>query len=1073
MSKNALSELGLSPDQTAGLVGTQRTRLYSFLLRWEQYEAALACLDAMVLHSPRLVSLHDARARALLGWGQPEAALAAMEARHEIRSSLPSRTQEARIRLALKQSTAALDLARELVAQEPDSIMALALLGEVHLARGELDAAQAVYRRMGDLRPHGRAYALGMLNLYRARGDQVSASGYAVRLERSVRKGGFLPAATLRHLRNYYQESGEFNRVRDLQTALALLYDAEVAELRAALAGDLQVSVPDRKHRPRIDRDRLAEAAEIDAVPLPAPGSISIPAQDRQRIEDAARRLFGFEHLLPGQAETMALILEDQDVLTVLPTGGGKSLCYQLPALLDERGTTLVVSPLIALMKDQVDSLPSGARDSATTINSSLDGDELRRRMHNMVAGRYRLIYAAPERLRQAPFVHAVRHAGINRLVIDEAHCVSVWGHDFRPDYLYIAAARHALGDPPLLAMTATAPPRVRRDILQRLRAPGKPDAAEMRVIATDAYRPNLFLASIRAQNADEKLRHLLTLCHAETGSGIVYAGTRARCERIAELLCARGMQAGYYHAGIGDHNARAAAQDAFMRGKVRVMVATIAFGMGIDKPDIRFIFHLQLPPSLEAYYQEVGRAGRDGLPARCVLIYTSADRAILTQRARKDAPTVDFLRGVYAAVKQHLGGSTLGRVAIDDVRREVQAEGTTVRVALSTLEEAGLLRRYQDAPRSAGVRLRDGRRQRALSAADADWHAFVESVRLRPRQFLTIDPIDTAAAAGLDPINIESHILEWATAGLLDYRPSGRELLLEILPPPADAVVRLKGLIDRYSAIQTQRIDEIAAYAATGRCRHGHIGAYLSGKVIKECQSCDNCVPPSSLDGATTASLELPSEREQLLTILCCLADSQWGWGRANLTYILNGNRRASSRGQSVSQWGALAFRSPTAVGQLIDRLLGGGLLQSCQLDHGGAALKLTPAGRTAIDDATRLDSLIVSATPRVQHTRKTLRAEASHPVDEELYERLRSWRRETALAAGVPAYVIAHDAVLRRIARARPQDTAELDAIKGIGPAKLSKFGVEILALVSDETAGGSDQPASVLTQKNGHDV
>jgi ATP-dependent DNA helicase RecQ len=1064
MSKNALTELGLSPDQTADLAGTIRTRLFSFLLRWEQYEVALACLEAMILHNPGLVSLYDAKARALLGLGQPEAALASIEARHEIRSSLSSRTLETRVRLALNQPTAALALARDLVAENPDSIMALTLLGEVHLARGELDAAQAVYRRMGDLRPHSRAYARGMLDLYRARDDQVSASGYAVRLERSVAEKESLPAKTLRQLREYYQESGEFNRARQLQAALATLYDAELADLKAAFAGDLQVTIPSWTPPLGGARDRSTET-KIDAAALPSPENIPVPAEDRQRLEDAAQRFFGFEHLLPGQVETMALILQGQDVLTVLPTGGGKSLCYQLPALLDERGTTLVVSPLIALMKDQVDSLPSGAQASATTINSSLEGDELCRRIQRIVAGRYRLVYAAPERLRQTPFVHALRQAGINRLIIDEAHCVSVWGHDFRPDYLYIAAAREALGNPPLLAMTATAPPRVRRDIVQRLKMRDVPDAAEMRVIATDAHRPNLFLAAICAQNTDAKLRHLLELCHTETGSGIIYAGTRARCERIAALLCSRGIQAGYYHAGIGDRSARAAAQEAFMCGQVRVMVATVAFGMGIDKPDIRFIFHFQLPPSLEAYYQEIGRAGRDGLPARCVLIYSQADRATLTRRAKRDAPTVDFLRGVYTAVRHHLSGATLGRIPIDDLRRDVRADDTPVRVALSTLEEAGLLRRHQDAPHSAVVRLRGSRWQRAEPATESDWRVFLDAARLLPGQYLTIDPICTAAAASLDPVNIESRILGWANDGLLDYRPSGRELLLEILPPPADAMARLKGLIDRYSAIQAQRIDEIAAYAATDSCRHGHICTYLSGKVFENCQSCDNCQPSPALIGADAEVVELPSEREQLLAILNCLADSPGGWGRANLTYILLGNQRASMRARDASQWGALAFRSRTAVRNLIDRLLVGGLLRTRKLDHGGETLLLTRAGRAALDDPARLSSLTARSRPPTKHIQSTVGAKGSSYLDdEELFQRLRAWRRERALATGVPAYIVAHDAVLRRIAQARPQDITELDAIPGIGPKKLSQFGDDILGLVRgagmDGVAHASDR-------------
>jgi ATP-dependent DNA helicase RecQ len=307
--------------------------------------------------------------------------------------------------------------------------------------------------------------------------------------------------------------------------------------------------------------------------------------------------------------------------------------------------------------------------------------------------------------------------------------------------------------------------------------------------------------------------------------------------------------------------------------------------------------------------------------------------------------------------------------------------------------------------------------------------------------------------------VKIESRILGWASDGLLDYRPSGRELLLEILPPPADAMARLKGLIDRYSAIQAQRIDEIAAYAATDSCRHGHICTYLSGKAFESCQACDNCQSPPSQMGADAEVVELPSEREQFLAILRCLADSPGGWGRANLAYILLGNQRASMRAREASQWGALAFRSRTAVGNLIDRLLVGGLLRTRKLDHGGETLLLTRAGQAALDEPARLSSLTVRAKPPTKHIQSTLGAKgSSHLDDEELFQRLRAWRRETALATGVPAFVVAHDAVLRRIAQARPQDITELDAIPGIGPKKLSQFGGEILELVRGVAVDGA---------------
>ncbi len=1061
MNCDALTQLGLSPDQTTHITGRQRTRLINFLLRWEQYEAALACLEEMLAITPNLVTLHDARTRALLGLGQPDAALDVMRVRHQIRTSATSRDLEARIHVARGDTETALQIAKDLVSEQPESTTAWRLLGMVQLARNDPAAALAAYHRLADLRPDSRAYLTGMLNLHESQSDNVTASGYAVRLQRSAAEGQSLPATTLRRLRDYYRASGETNRAEDIEAELNALHEIELIELKEALADELRILTrqPDRQGL-TAEVEPHAPSLEPLTEPLPLPDTIPVSDQERQRLEQAVRKHFGHKHLLPGQAETMAATLHKQDVLTVLPTGGGKSLCYQLPALLDEGGTTLVISPLIALMKDQVDSLPAAARHQATTINSSLDGEELQRRMRDVAVGRYRLVYAAPERLRQPPFLHALRRAGINRLVVDEAHCVSVWGHDFRPDYLYIAQARQALGNPPLLAMTATAPPRVRRDILQRLEN-HEMESVESRakrplgmaVVAADIFRPNLYLAAVHARNTDEKLRYLLALCQAETGSGIVYAGTRARCEQVAALLRDHGTSADFYHAGIGDRVARAAAQDTFMSGQVRVMVATVAFGMGIDKANIRFIIHLQLPPSLEAYYQEAGRAGRDGLPARCVLIYSTADRATLTRRAKRDMLSTEFLRTVYAAVKRRLGEASVGRVAMGDVMRDVQAEDTPVRVALSMLEEVGLLRRYQDVPHTGVVRLR---KRPSVGKLDSDFSSFLAATRLRPGQSLPLDLIDAAHAAGLDATGIESQLLTWADAGWLNYRPAGRDLLVELLSPPADAATRVAALIDRNASIQAQRVDEIAAYATTRRCRHSHINAYLTGRPMEACHSCDNCQPDASPITKAIAAVDLPAEREQLRTVLQCAATAPWSWGRASLVYILRGSARAPEKGRESPQWGALSFRSRAAVEGLVDRLTGADLLRPRQLDHGGVVLDLTPAGRAALKNPVRLSPLAAASPPPSNVPQRKQHDSQDHaPVDEALFERLRAWRLETAQSASLPPYVIAHDALLRRIASIRPRDEADLAEIKGIGPKKLALYGPAILDLIRRQQA------------------
>lgn len=1052
MKPGALEHLGLSPAQCTPITGPRRTRLINFLLRWEQHETALACAERMLVTAPDRVSLLDAKTEALLGLGAADAALAVAQARNLCRTSLSSELLLARVHLARGDTSAALSIANQLTADRPDSVTAWDLLATAHLAAGNLNGAEQALRRLGEISPLGRRYLSGMLALFQAQEDYVTASAYAARLQRTTAEGESLPARTMRRLRDYFLASGDINRAEDMAAELRALYQHELAELDAAIAEDVK--------KPRDTGSYSAPGAdpvapitvEESAEPLPEPEAVGVSHQERQRLQSAVQEYFGFNDFLPGQAETMAAMLRSEDVLTILPTGGGKSLCYQVPALLDEAGTTLVISPLIALMKDQVDSLPPAARQRATTINSSLDGAELNRRLRAVASGRFRLVYAAPERLRQPPFLHTLRCCGVNRLVIDEAHCVSVWGHDFRPDYLTISQARQALGNPPLLAMTATAPPRVRRDILQRLgrreREPSGKVKPEMAIVAAEVHRPNLFLARTRARSADDRLQRLLSFCEGAAGSGIVYAGTRARCEQVAVTLRRHGISAAHYHAGIQD---RAAVQDAFMSGDIRVVVATIAFGMGIDKADIRFIVHLQLPSSLEAYYQEVGRAGRDGLPAYCLLIYTASDRATLTRRAKRDALTLQQLHAVYEAVKDCLADESLGRVASDDLLRCLQTPDVSLRVALSNLEQVGLLRRHDDIARTAVVRLLGTQGVSSEDVQDADWLAFITAARLRPGQPLAVDLIPVARKAGLDPTTIEEQLLSWAEAGRLEYRPASRDLLLQILPPPPDSDARAAELIERYAAIQAQRIDEIAAYASTRRCRHGHISAYLSGRPMSSCNSCDNCMPDAAPTRSAEAS-DLPSDADQLKTVLQCVADTPWSWGRLSLIYILLGSSRAPERGPTSPGWGALAFRSHAAVQELLDRLVAADLLCRRRLGHGGFVLELTPTGRAALKDPDRLPS-VASRRPSSPgaHPDSVPSSDQSGETDESLFERLRAWRLETAKEAGLPAFVVAHDTLLQRIASARPKSVTGLAQLKGIGPKKLAQYGAAILAVVN----------------------
>ena len=330
---------------------------------------------------------------------------------------------------------------------------------------------------------------------------------------------------------------------------------------------------------------------------------------------DVLREVFGFDEFRPTQRDVIASVLAGRDTLAVMPTGGGKSLCYQLPALLFD-GLTVVVSPLISLMYDQLRQLDAvGAR--ATVLNSSLSREEYIANRTLVQRGEAKLLYVAPETLMQERTLELLAGVTVSCLTIDEAHCISSWGHDFRPEYRQIASVRKKFPDAVCIALTATATPRVRDDIAQSL---GMRDNARF-VASFD--RPNLFLG---AKLKNDPLEQLVRFIESVDGdSGIVYCSTRKTVDRLVDQLSSRGYRAAAYHAGLSSSR-RETAQDLFIRDDVDIVVATVAFGMGVDKPDVRFVAHYDMPSSIESYYQEVGRAGRDGQPSACLLLHSTAD---------------------------------------------------------------------------------------------------------------------------------------------------------------------------------------------------------------------------------------------------------------------------------------------------------------------------------------------------------------------------------------------------------------------------------------------------------------
>ena len=561
---------------------------------------------------------------------------------------------------------------------------------------------------------------------------------------------------------------------------------------------------------------------------------------------ETLKKYWGYASFRPMQEEIISEALADRDVLAILPTGGGKSVCFQVPAMMRD-GICLVVSPLIALMKDQVQNLRERGIP-ALAVYSGMTYREIDIALDNAIYGAYKFLYVSPERLRTELFQARLSRMNVNYLVVDEAHCISQWGYDFRPDYLAIAEIRKIVGKTvPVIALTATATPQVAEDIMEKL-AFSKPNK-----LTGDFARPNL---SYVFRETDNKMGQLLKVCQKVDGSGIVYVSRRKNAEDIAAFLQTQGIEAEGYHAGL-PREERSRIQDAWKSGQTRVIVSTNAFGMGIDKPDVRFVCHYDMPDTLEGYFQEAGRAGRDGKSSYAVLLWNRTDVQKIRKTVRAMYPPLDYIRDIYQKVHVYLGYAyeegkdASAKFELEPFARHFHLHARTAYHAIKYLETAGYWTLTETLQIPAKIQFTVSRDELyRVQLGNEETDRFVKLLlRMYTGLFTEYVPVDEAkiARAGrYAPDVVTEKLRQLSRRQLLKYIPAINAPMLclhyerlddrNLRLPKTEYEERLKRRTDRLEAL-------VALVENDAECRCTQMYRYFGQAAGAPCGHCDVCL--------------------------------------------------------------------------------------------------------------------------------------------------------------------------------------------------------------------------------------
>lgn len=815
----------------------------------------------------------------------------------------------------------------------------------------------------------------------------------------------------------------------------------------------------------------IKESPSVSSFPVRkgiARTTTSNPMSNQQRLSspvEALRRHFGHQEFRPGQEEIILSILARNDTLVVMPTGGGKSLCYQIPALLLE-GVTVVVSPLIALMKDQVDALE---RQSvrATTINSGLEFPEVRQRMTDIRYGLYSLVYVAPERFESASFLDLIADMNVSLFAVDEAHCISEWGHDFRPSYMRLREAAEAMRRPPIIALTATATPYVQEDIITQL------GLVAPRRFVRGFDRPNLSYRVTPSTNKEEDLRRVIKADLDRPGVSIVYCGTRKRVEAIGTMLHAERISITIYHAGLGDQDRRRA-QEAFIAGQVRVIVATNAFGMGIDKPDVRHVIHADMPGSIEAYYQEAGRGGRDGLPSDCTLLYSERDRRLQEFFIQNTFPDRGDIEMLYDALWDmvHVGvGNRYEGVFVPDEKvlaARSKVHGAAMGSIMQILERNSLLRRIK-AERLGSVRIiassseiqdyyrrtRDPERQQTILALLRTLGGAALG------QQVLFNPEDVSSRHGVSMDAFDRSMRALMAGGLLSYTPptpgTGYQFLTE-------RVSARRLVIDEKAIVQGRerallKLEAMERYTRSATCRRNFILEYFHAEHdTGVCGRCDVCL----VGGATVfvpGSEPIPSRPRDNRAIELLLAAAEELGGRFGKMTLVDVLRGASTQTidrfnlAGYPRYGDLRDMDRKELARLADLLMGRHLLESSAGLH--PTVRITAEGRHEIRN--------LSLKRWLQPPRG---GEFSRNPD--ILARLRAARDQIAARDGMAPTRLCPEDLLVRISNALPTSRDAFNAIEGVTDELWRICGGTFLAIIEPTLADDSDQRGDGLPER-----